>query len=313
MTVNPEDYDYDLDETLASVVGVRSIVPPDAFTADTLGTERLGNGVLIRNNGVVLTIGYLVTEAEMVWLSLGDRVVPGHVIGFDQVTGFGLVQALARLDVACLPLGDSDSVKVSEEVVVAGAGGRQGAIAARVVAKQEFAGYWEYLLDEAIFTAPGHPHWGGTALIGPGGDLLGIGSLQVQHQVRESARPANLNMIVPINLVKPILDDLLTQGRAKRPPRPWLGFYASEIGNRIVITGLASRGPAHEADLRPGDIVLSIKGNEVTTLSGLFRTIWSVGPAGADIPMMIFRDGSAFELGVTSADRNSFLKGPVLH
>jgi S1-C subfamily serine protease len=182
-----------------------------------------------------------------------------------------------------------------------------------VVAKQEFAGYWEYLLDEAIFTAPGHPHWGGTALIGPAGDLLGIGSLQVQHQVRESAQPANLNMIVPINLLKPILDDIMTQGKAKRPPRPWLGLYASEIGNRIVITGLASRGPAQEADLRPGDIVLAIKGNKVTSLPGLFRTIWSVGPAGTDIPMMIFRDGSTFELGVTSADRNSFLKGPVLH
>jgi S1-C subfamily serine protease len=198
-------------------------------------------------------------------------------------------------------------------VVVAGGGGRQAAIAARVVAKQEFAGYWEYLLDEAIFTAPGHPHWGGTALIGPAGDLLGIGSLQVQHQVRESAQPANLNMIVPINLLKPILDDIMTQGKAKRPPRPWLGLYASEIGNRIVITGLASRGPAQEADLRPGDIVLAIKGNKVTSLPGLFRTIWSVGPAGTDIPMMIFRDGSTFELGVTSADRNSFLKGPVLH
>lgn len=313
MTLNPEDYTYDLDEALGAVVGVRTLIPPDAFTADTLGTERLGNGVLIRKNGVVLTIGYLVTEAETVWLSFGNRVVPGHVLGFDQVTGFGLVQALARLDVPCLPLGDSDTVKIGEDVVVAGGGGRQAAIAARVVAKQEFAGYWEYLLDEAIFTAPGHPHWGGTALIGPAGDLLGIGSLQVQHQVRESAQPANLNMIVPINLLKPILEDIMTQGRAKRPPRPWLGFYASEIGNRIVITGLASRGPALEADLRPGDIVLAIKGNKVTSLSGLFRTIWSVGPAGSDIPMMIFRDGSTFELGVTSADRNSFLKGPVLH
>jgi S1-C subfamily serine protease len=313
MHPNPEDYAYDLEETLGAVVGVRTLIPPDAFTADTLGTERLGNGVLIRKNGVVLTIGYLVTEAETVWLSFGKSVVPGHVLGFDQVTGFGLVQALARLDVPCLPLGDSDTVKVGEEVVVAGGGGRQAAIAARVVAKQEFAGYWEYLLDEAIFTAPGHPHWGGTALIGPAGDLLGIGSLQVQHQVRESAQPANLNMIVPINLLKPILDDIMTQGKARRPPRPWLGLYASEIGNRIVITGLASRGPAQEADLRPGDIVLAIKGNKVTSLPGLFRNIWSVGPAGADIPMMIFRDGSTFELGVTSADRNSFLKGPVLH
>ena len=204
MQPNPDNYEYELDQALSSVVGIRTIIPPDAFTAETLGTERLGNGVLIRN-GVVLTIGYLITEAETVWISHGNRVVPGHVLGFDQATGFGLVQALARLDLPPLPIGSSSKAEVGEQVVVGGAGGREGSVAARIVAKQEFAGYWEYVLDEAIFTAPGHPHWGGTALIGPGGDLLGIGSLQVQHQARELGRPSNLNMIVPIDLLKPIL------------------------------------------------------------------------------------------------------------
>jgi len=313
MHPSPENYDYELDQVLASVVGIRSIVPPDAFTAETLGTERLGNGVLIRRDGVVLTVGYLVTEAESVWLSFDNQVVPGHVLGFDQVTGFGLVQALAHLDVPHLPLGDSSAAQVGEQVVIAGAGGRQGAIAARIVAKQEFAGYWEYLLDQAIFTAPGHPHWGGTAMIGPAGDLLGIGSLQVQHQVRESAKPSNLNMIIPIDLVKPILDDLLTLGKVQRPPRPWIGFYASEIGNRVVVTGLASRGPAQDADLRPGDIVLAVKGAEVGSLADLFRQIWALGAAGVRVPLLIQRDNEAFEVEVTSADRYTFLKGPVLH
>jgi S1-C subfamily serine protease len=313
MHPSPDNYDYELDQALAAVVGVRTNVPADAFTAETLGTERLGNGVLIRKDGLVLTIGYLVTEAESVWLSFDNQVVPGHVIGFDQTTGFGLVQALARLDVAHLPLGDSGAAPVGEQVVIAGAGGREGAVAARIVAKQEFAGYWEYLLDEAIFTAPGHPHWGGTAMIGPAGDLLGIGSLQVQHQVRESGRAANLNMIVPIDLLKPILDDLLTYGKVQRPPRPWLGFYASEIGSKVVVTGLASRGPAQDADLRPGDLVLAVKGTEVASLADLFRRIWSIGPAGAQIPMLIQRDGRTIEVQVTSADRHSFLKGPVLH
>jgi len=312
MQPNPDNYDYELDQVLSSVVGIRTIVPADAFTAETLGTERLGNGVLIRN-GVVLTIGYLVTEAETVWISHANRVVPGHVLGFDQVTGFGLVQALTRLDLPPLPIGSSGNAEVGQQVVVSGAGGRQGAVAARIVAKQEFAGYWEYVLDEAIFTAPGHPHWGGTALIGPAGDLLGIGSLQVQHQARESGRPSNLNMIVPIDLLKPVLEDLLTLGRANRPPRPWLGLYASEISNRIVITGLASRGPAQEADLRPGDIVLGIGSTEVATLADFFRRIWSMGNAGAKIPMLIFRDGKTFQLHVESADRGKFLKGPVLH
>lgn len=313
MQPNPENYEYELDNALSSVVGIRTIIPPDAYTAETLGTERLGNGVLIGNNGVVLTIGYLITEAETVWISQGSRVVQGHVLGFDQVTGFGLVQALTSLDLPVLPIGSSSNAAVGEQVVVGGSGGRQGAVAARIVAKQEFAGYWEYVLDEAIFTAPGHPHWGGTALIGSGGDLLGIGSLQVQHQAREQGRPSNLNMIVPIDLLTPILDDLLTLGRAKRPTRPWLGLFASEIGNRIVITGLASRGPAQAADLRPGDIVLAVDGTEVATLADFFRRVWSTGEAGTKIPLLIFRDGRSFPLHVASSDRGKFLKGPVLH
>ena len=154
----PEDYSYDLDETLGALVGLRALVPADAFTAETLGTERTGNGVLIRD-GVVLSIGYLITEAETIWLHLGDgRAVPGHVLAYDQETGFGLVQALTKLDLPALPLGDSTLVPLEEKVVVGGAGGRQRSVAARVVGKQEFAGYWEYVLDEAIFTTPAHPN-----------------------------------------------------------------------------------------------------------------------------------------------------------
>jgi S1-C subfamily serine protease len=246
-----EDYSYDLDLALACMVSLRATVPADAFTAETLGTERAGNGVIIRGNGLVLTIGYLITEADTIWLTLGDgRSVPGHVLGYDQETGFGLVQALAKLDMPALEFGQSAAASLGERVVVAGAGGRQHSVAARIVAKQEFAGYWEYVLDEAIFTAPAHPNWGGTALIGPAGDLLGIGSLQLQHSVEKGAAQ-NINMIVPIDLLKPIFDDLLKFGRRNAPSRPWLGFYATEVENRLGCrrarrsrTGQARR-PAH--------------------------------------------------------------------
>src|SRR5438876_4131516 len=221
----PEDYGYDLDRALASVMGLHAIIPNDAFTAETLGTERAGNGVLINERGTVLTVGYVVTEAETIWLHLNDgRVVPGHVLGYDQTTGFGLVQALAKLDLPALPLGDSTMIPLEEKVVLGGAGGRQKSVASRVVGKQEFAGYWEYVLDEAIFTAPAHPNWGGTGVIGPEGELLGIGSLQLE-QPREQGGE-HLNMIVPIDLLKPILHDLLTLGTRNRPPRPCHGLYA---------------------------------------------------------------------------------------
>jgi S1-C subfamily serine protease len=309
----PENYRYDLERALASVVGLHTIIPPDAFTAETLGTERAGNGVLIRGDGLVLTIGYLITEAQTVWISLIDgRPVPGHVLAYDQATGFGLVQALARLDMPSLTFGDSSAAEVGDPVVVAGHGGRQRSVAARIVSKQEFAGYWEYVLDEAIFTTPAHPNWGGTALIGAAGDLLGIGSLQVQ-QKREGGEAEHLNMIVPIDLLKPILNDLLTLGRVNRPPRPWLGLYATEIEDRIVIAGLAGRGPAETADLRTGDIVLAVGGAQVHDLAGLFRRVWSLGHAGVEVPVLVYRDGRTFEVKVESSDRGKFLKAPSLH
>jgi S1-C subfamily serine protease len=289
------------------------VIPPDALTARTLGVERFGNGVLIRKGGVVLTIGYLITEAETIWISLIDgRAVPGHVLGYDQETGFGLVQALAKLDMPALALGRSDTASVGERVVVGGAGGRQRSVAARIVAKQEFAGYWEYVVDEAIFTAPAHPNWGGTALIGSAGDLIGIGSLQLQQAV-EKGQTQNLNMIVPIDLLKPILDDLMKYGRRNAPPRPWLGLYATEVEDRLVIVGIADRGPAKRADLRTGDIVLSVGGAEVRDLAGFFRRIWAQGAAGVEVPMTIYRDGRTMELRVKSGERNRFLKGPSLH
>jgi S1-C subfamily serine protease len=310
----PEDYGYDLDRALMAVVGVHTKIPEDAFTAETLGTERMGHGVLIRDRGVVLTIGYLVTEAEEVWLNPAEGPsVQGHVLAYDQETGFGLVQALARLDLPSLALGRSSDTRVGEPVVVGGAGGRKRSVAARIAAKQEFAGYWEYVLDEAIFTTPAHPNWGGTALIGPAGDLLGVGSLQMQ-QAPERGRPGgDLNMIVPIDLLKPILDDMLKTGRANRPQRPWLGLYATEIEDKIVVVGLAPGAPAQKAGLKTGDVVLSVGDAEVSDLAGLYRLIWSRGAAGVEVPLMIYRDGRTFEQSVVSSDRNRFFKAPSLH
>jgi S1-C subfamily serine protease len=309
----PEDYGFDLEQAFTSVVGVRAIIPSDAYTAETLGTERAGNGVFIRENGLVLTIGYLITEAETIWLNLNDgRSVPGHVLGYDQETGFGLVQALAKLDMPGLVIGKSAASSIGERVVVAGAGGKPHSVAARIVAKQEFAGYWEYVLDEAIFTAPAHPNWGGTALIGPAGDLLGIGSLQLQHAT-EKGQSQNINMIVPIDLLNPIIDDLMKFGRRNAPPRPWLGLYATEVDNRLVVVGLADRGPAKKADVHMGDVVLSVAGKEVRDLAGFFRSVWAQGEAGVDVPISIYRDGDAIDVRIKSSERNRFLKGPSLH
>ncbi|MBO1080158.1 S1C family serine protease [Roseomonas haemaphysalidis] len=309
----PEDYAYDLDQALSAVVTLHARVPEDAFTAGTLGTERLGNAVLIRDSGLLLTIGYLVTEAQEIWLTTATgRVVAGHVLGYDQVTGFGLVQALGSLGVPALPLGRSSEVPVGAQVVFAGAGGRAGALAARVVSRQEFTGYWEYVLDEALYTAPAHPLWGGAALLNPAGEVVGIGSIQLGHDPGDG-RVRVLNMSVPVDLLAPILDEMLTLGRPARPPRPWLGVSASSDEGQVVLVGVTPRGPAARAGLRKGDVVLAVDETPVSDIAAFFRALWAVGDAGASIPLTLEREDDRFEVSVTSGDRQSFLKAAPLH
>ncbi|MGA2288703.1 S1C family serine protease, partial [Bradyrhizobium sp.] len=288
-----------------------SIIPADAFSAETLGTERAGNGVLI-DDGLVLTIGYLITEAETVWLHLGDgRVVEGHALGFDAMSGLGLVQALGRIDLEPLPLGRSAAGEIGDRVVVGGAGGRTRSVASEIVAKQEFAGYWEYLLDEAIFTSPAHPNWGGTGLISSHGELIGIGSLQLERE--REGKAEHVNMIVPIDLLMPVLDDLRKFGRVNKPARPWLGMFSTEIDNKVVVIGISAKGPAARAELKAGDVILAVRGEKVSSQSAFYRKLWALGPAGVDVPLTIHHEGVTFDVVLTSTDRAKLLKGPRLH
>ncbi|EIM28122.1 S1C family serine protease [Microvirga lotononidis] len=310
---DPRSLGYDLKDALAAVVSLRARVPDDAFTAETLGTERAGQGVVIRDDGLVLTIGYLIAEAEEVWLTTNKgRAVQADVLAYDYESGFGLVQALEPLGVPVLALGDSRHLKPGDHVVIGGSGGLSHSLAAQVVACQEFAGYWEYLIDPAIFTAPAHPNWGGTALIGPRGDLVGIGSLQLQHQA-SGGTVVPLNMSVPIDLLKPILDDLLTLGRTKSKPRPWLGFYVAEAeDDQITVIGLAGDAPAQRAGLRAGDQIHAVAGQTVTSLAEFYRAVWDLGAAGVDVPLTLEREGDMFDVTIRSADRGRFMKGPRL-
>ncbi|MFO1039533.1 MAG: S1C family serine protease [Geminicoccaceae bacterium] len=308
-----EDVDYDLASALSSVVAVRAEVPPDSFTASILGTEREGSGVVIDASGLVLTIGYLITEAERVWItSAGHGAAAGHVVAYDQATGFGLVQPMTRLRIPPLPMGSATEVEVGTEVVVAAGRGPKDALSARIAGRRPFAGYWEYYLDDALFTAPAHPHWGGAACISPKGRLVGIGSLLVQ-EASSGGEGSVGNMIVPIDHLAPVLEDLLLYGRQNRPPRPWLGLYAADANEGVVVTGVAPGGPAAAAGLAEGDILASFGGSRIDDLADLWQRLWAAGEAGVKVSVTLIRNGRPHEFNFSTADRQSFLRQPRLH
>jgi len=308
---SPPEGESGMDEPSRALVGVRSTVPDDALTAGVLGTERSGSGVCIRADGLLLTVGYLVAEAEQIWLSDRDgRLAPGDLLAHDPESGLALVRPLTPLALAPLALGRGAALEPGSEVTVAGFDEQPAA--ARVVARQEFAGYWEYLIEEALFTAPAYPSWGGAALLDAAGRLCAIGSLLVQ--VESGEEPGAANMMVPVETLTPVLDELVTRGRRVAPARPWLGMFVQPDEGRLEVVALYEGCPAARAGLRPGDILTAVGGRPVASLGELFRGIWALGPAGVEVPLEVVRDGTPIgTLHVESADRLACQRSPRLH
>lgn len=308
-----ETVDFDLDGVLNAVVRLHAEVPAEAFTASGLGTERAGYGVVIDDEGLVVTIGYLVAEASRITLTdnLGMSV-PAYTIAYDHVTGFGLLRAIEPLRATSIERGESAGIERGDRVFVVGQGGAAHALEAKLIEKKEFAGYWEYLLEEALFTSPAHPEWGGAALVDDAGRLVGVGSLLVQTSV--GGRSSQGNMFVPVDLLNRYLDDLLTLGRFPGPPCPWLGMFVMESNSDdLVVSGLSATGPAAEAGVRAGDIVRAIDDIPVATLAGFLRAVREQGSSGCTVPISMIRSGEEITLDVVSADRRDYLMKPILN
>jgi len=296
------------EEILRAIVKIRSVIPASAFTAGTLGTEREGNGVVIDSKGHILTIGYLITEAETLEVTTGEgKTISASFVGYDHNTGFGLLKADQPLKIPPMKLGKSSGVKQGDPVLMAGYGGTESVRAGRVIARKEFAGYWEYLLEDAIYTAPAHTGFGGAALIDPDGKLVGIGSLLTQVII-PGFGSISCNISVPIDLLHPILADLIAKGRTSAAPRPWLGLNAEEAHGRVFILRITSGGPAEKAGLQSEDMVLSVKGEEVKGLADLYRKVWALGNAGVEVPLGILRGTRIRNITVKSVDRNQLLR-----
>jgi S1-C subfamily serine protease len=306
---------FDLDSALGSIVRLHADVGERCVTAATLGAEREGAGVVIDDDGLILTVGYLIVEARDVTITILGRREPvvGEAIAYDHETGFGMVRALDPLDLPPLPIGSARQLSVGDDVVVSGYGGFDQAIGAELTARQPFAGPWEYMLDEALYTVPPHPYWGGSGLIDRNGTLVGIGSLYLEEPLGPGggARPGN--MFIPIDELLPIYDDMINSGRAARAPRPWVGVHVNEAEHRLYVTGVTNDGPGHRAGFRPGDAVLSIEGVPVDNLPDMYRTLWSAGEAGVEVRYTVLRDDDVVNIRVTSGDRYAFLDLPQRH
>ena len=312
MQPRADETQFDLARALDAMVLVRAEVPPDGYTVSNLGTERGGYGAVIREDGLVLTIGYLINEASQIWLTSNrGGVVEGYKLAYDQATGFGLIQPLGRLDASHLERGLAADAKPGDSAFVIGHGGIAHALKTRIVEKREFAGSWEYVLDEALFTSPAHPQWGGAALLDAQGHLIGVGSLLVQHEVKGEA--VHANMFVPIDLLDPILDAMLKTGTSPHPPHPWLGMSTQESDEKLVVAKLSPGGPAHRAGVKVGDTVMGIGTSRAASLAEFFRSVWQLGPAGVEVPLTLSRGGDVLRVTVKSADRSDFLKKPKLH
>ena len=303
-----DELDFDLDMALASSVRLSAEVSEDAFSARTLGTERQGNAVLLNSDGILLTIGYLVVDAHSITLNArGGQQVQAELVGYNHESGLALIHALSPLDIPALQMGSAEDLNEQDAVIIAPYGGVDHAISAVVVSRREFSGSWEYMLDRAIFTAPIHPNWSGAALISKDGTLCGIGSLWVKD-AEQGRQDSPGNMFVPIDLLKPIYDDLVSTGLAQVPHRPWLGLYTAEAMNRLFVSGVVEDAPAELAGVEPGDLISGINDETVNSLPEMYQKIWATGEAGVEVLLNLRRDGEDFDVAVTSDSRYSFME-----
>src|SRR5262247_707781 len=297
-----------VEELVSAVVRINTHTNPDGRTVQGLGREREGSGIVIDSDGLVLTIGYLMVEAYAAKVvDNNGHAVPADVVGYDHESGFGLLRAIEPLKLKPMALGKSAEIKEGDPVLIASFGGAAMVAGAYVVAKREFAGSWEYMLEDALFTSPPHPAWSGAALVNREGKLVGIGSLIVGDAVGGGEKTPG-NMFVPIDRLPPILADLIANGRIPGPGRPWLGLNAEELRGRLFVSRVTPGGPADKAGVKRGDVIVGVKGEPPKNLADFYRKVWAQGDAGVSVPLEVLQDSAVRRVDIKSINRLDHLK-----
>lgn len=297
-----------LERAANAVLGVQSLALPDARSNNTLGRIRQGSGVVIGNDGLVLTIGYLILEADQVQLLLDDgRHLPARVVAYDLATGFGLLQALAPLNIAPAPIGRSGEVSAEDGLLIVSGEPSGQLSAARMISRRAFAGYWEYRIDGALFTAPPRTDHSGAGLFNPRGELIGIGSLVVANALGDDQPRHPGNMFVPTDLLRPILGEMRSTGASAASRRAWLGINCIEQGGQVRVVRVTDDSPAEVAGLRVGDRIASIDGTPVASLDALWTQLWRGAPE-REVALQVERNGTLQTLNVNTVDRHRQLR-----
>lgn len=291
-----------------ALVRIRAVAAPNARSNSTVGREREGTGAVIGNDGLILTIGYLVLEAEDVKITdWRGRSYPARVLANDHATGLSLLKTSSPLDVLPVPLGDSSKLSNGETVLIAGWGGIPDTARAYVVSRRPFTSNWEYMLDEAIFTSPATTGWSGAALVDSKGTIVGVGSLLLPEAI-PGRQELWGNMFVPIDALKPILGDLIKTGRRQSAPRPWLGVGADEVFGRLIVSRVSPDGPADSAGVKKGDIILGVGNDPVSSRAELYEKLWSTNRAGDVIKLRVLQGAEIREVDVKSIGRDDYFR-----
>jgi serine protease Do len=297
-----------IEQFYESIVSVHSIVPSEARTAASLGVEREGNGVAIDEKHI-LTIGYIVIESESIEIGLPDgRRLPAKLVGYDHTTGFGIIKSIVPLKMPSLKLGDSDNIDSEQDLLILPSPNRGAGSIVRSVSRRPFTGWWEYFVENPIYTTPSNGLWAGAPILNNNGEILGIGSLFVSESVPGIFSPGNMS--VPINLLKPILEDLISSGRRKSKIQPYLGISSDDSNNQIIVTRISDGGPAFQAGIRPQDIIVTINGSQVSDLKSFYQKLWKSGEAGITIELSVLRRGTIMNFSVKTVDRLDYFFTP---
>ena len=294
------------EKVFQSIVKVRAAIPSDARTAGLLGTQREGSGVIIDRSGLIVTTGYIILESEAIEIQLLDGTFRDAVfVGYDFDTGFGLLRASIPDDVPPIKIGQSSTLASNDPVLAAYYGGQGSARGVYVVARHHFAGYWEYLLEDAIYTSPPIQQYGGASLIGQNGELLGIGSLYTKLSLSGvDATPSNV--FIPIDRLKPLLSDLKKTGVLRGSTRPWLGIYLNEVQGHVIVINTAPGGPADRAGIESNNIILEVNNQGIAGMADLYRKLWALGKAGVGVPLSVLQGTKIKTITIHSTNRNQF-------